>query len=95
MALYRGQGQGGSVSWVKVSSHMGGTRSYVQCNRRWHETLNLSDSGLVKEGAWAEDEVSVIHATITHVDCWLCNKCNLHSTHCNHIVFQCPLCSSK
>ena len=87
MALYRGQGKGGGVDWEQVSSYMGGTRSSKQCNKRWLDKLKLTDSGLVKQGAWAEDEVSVIHATIVHVLYWLCNKCNLHGTHCKHIVF--------
>ncbi len=68
--------QGGD--WKKVSSHMEGTRSSKQCTMRWHDNFKLSDSGLVKEGAWTEDEVSV---------CWLCNKCNLYGTHYKHIVF--------
>jgi hypothetical protein len=64
VALYKGQGLKRGVDWGKVSSHMGGTRSSKQCYVRWHEKLKLSDSGLMKEGAWAEDEVRVIHATI-------------------------------
>ena len=75
MALYRGQGQGGGVSWKRVSSHMGGTRSYQQCRMRWQFTLIFADSGLMKEGAWTEDEVSLIHATIMYgLDCF-CNVC--------------------
>ena len=59
VALYRGQGQGGGVNWVKVSSYMGGTRSLHQCNMKWNDTLKLADMGLIKEGAWTEDEVSL------------------------------------
>ncbi len=57
MALYKGQRISGGVNWVKVSSHMGGTRSSSQCGMRWHYTLKPADSGLIKEGAWTEDEV--------------------------------------
>ena len=57
VALYKGQGVRQGVDWVKVSSHMGGIRSSNQCGKRWHDKLKLSDSGLVKEGAWIEDEV--------------------------------------
>ncbi len=57
VAMYKGQGISGGVNWVKVSSHMGGTRSLTQCNKRWHDTLKLMDSGLIKQGAWTEDEV--------------------------------------
>ncbi len=64
MAFHKGQGVRGGVNWVKVSSHMGGTRSSKQCKMRWHDKLKFSDSGLIKEGAWTEDEVSVIHVTI-------------------------------
>ena len=68
VALYSSQGVSrGGTNWVKVSSHMGGTRSSQQCYVRWHDKLKLTDSGLVKEGAWAEDEVSVIHANIVLV----------------------------
>jgi hypothetical protein len=73
IALYSGKGVRRGVDWGKVSSHMGGTRSSKQCQIRWHDTLKLTDSGLIKEGAWAEDEVSVTHATIVHVLYCLCN----------------------
>ena len=75
VALYKGQGVRRSVNWGKVSSHMGGTRSTHQCQTRWHDKLKLTDTGLVKEGAWTEDEVSVIHATTMHVMYWLGNVC--------------------
>ncbi len=42
VALYKGQGVRRGVDWGKVSSHMGGTRSYMQCNRRWHDALKLA-----------------------------------------------------
>ncbi len=64
VALHKSQRVRRGVDWGKVSSHMGGTRSYKQCKMRWHDKLKLSDSDLIKEGAWAEDEVSVIHATL-------------------------------
>ena len=65
VALYKGQGVRRSVDWGKVSSHMGGTRSYKQCGQRWRENLKLLDSGLMKEGPWTEDEViSLTHWTI-------------------------------
>ncbi len=70
VALYRGQGQrqGGSVNWVKVSSHIGGTRSPHQCFMKWYDTLKVADSGLIEEGAWTEDEViNVILSIIIHV----------------------------
>ena len=73
VALYRGQGQGGGVNWVKVSSYMGGTRSSKQCRNRWHNTLKLADSELIKEGVWTEDEViSLTHETVVHVIYCLC-----------------------
>ncbi len=77
VALYRGQGQGGGVNWVKVSSYMGGTRSYQQCRMRWHNVLKVADAGLVKEGAWTENEVTSLSDAIVHVmHCLcLCNVC--------------------
>ena len=59
VALYKGQGVRRGVDWGKVSSHMGGTRSSKQCYKRWRDTLKVVDSGLIKEGAWTEDEVSL------------------------------------
>ena len=59
VALYKGQRISGGVDWVKASSYMGGTRSLIQCNIRWYDTLKVVDSGLMKEGAWTEDEVSM------------------------------------
>ncbi len=65
VALYRDQGKKrGSVNWVKVSAHMGGTRSPHQCGMRWHYTLKVADSEWIKKGAWTEDEVRLTHATI-------------------------------
>ena len=57
VALHQGQRIGGGVNWVKVSYHMGETRSSKQCRQRWYDTLENSDSGLRKEGGWTEDEV--------------------------------------
>ncbi len=51
VALYKGQ------NWGKVSSYMGGTRSSNQCGQRWHTYLKLADFGLMKKGAWTNDEV--------------------------------------
>ncbi len=59
MAFYEGKGVRGGVDWVKVSSYMGATRSSKQCNKRWRDTLKVVDSGLIKEGAWTEHEVSL------------------------------------
>ncbi len=56
VALYKGQGVRRGVNWGKVSSCMGGTRSSNQCYKRWH-TLKLADFGLMKKGAWTNDEV--------------------------------------
>ena len=75
VALYRDQGFRGGVSWGQVSSYMGGTRSSKQCNKRWHDKLKFADMGLIKEGAWTEDEVSVIHANIIHMQYYLCSVC--------------------
>ena len=93
VALYRGQGKGGGVSWVKVSSHMGGTRSTYQCYVRWHDTLKLADSGLIKEGAWAEDEVSVIHPTI--ITGCICGTMFMYIVHTASILCDNPLYNSK
>jgi hypothetical protein len=41
----KGQGKGGSVSWAKVSEHMGGTRAPKQCAIRWSNTLKHRSSG--------------------------------------------------
>ena len=57
MQLYEGQGQGGSVSWVKVSEHMGGTRTPKQCNTRWTETLKPRSLGMLKARCWTDAEV--------------------------------------
>jgi hypothetical protein len=60
--LFEGQGQGGSVSWAKVSEHMGGTRAPNQCVNRWGNTLKHRSSGVDggnhKQGEWSEAEVS-------------------------------------
>jgi hypothetical protein len=62
MALFEGQGKGGSVSWAKVSEHMGGTRTPHQCADRWNTTLKHRSSGggggNHKQGEWSEAEVS-------------------------------------
>ncbi len=82
MALYKGQGVRRGVDWVKVSSHMGGTRSSKQCKIRWHDKLKLIDSGLIKEGAWTEDEVRLTNPAIIYCLYCLCNiliaLCNVH-----------------
>ena len=63
VALFKGQGVRQGVDWVKVSSHMGGTRSSNQCGQRWHDTLKLVDCEWIKKGDWAKDEVRPNQAT--------------------------------
>jgi hypothetical protein len=62
MALFEGQGKGGSVAWAKVSEHMGGTRTPKQCANRWSDSLKHRSSGggggIHKQGEWSEAEVS-------------------------------------
>jgi hypothetical protein len=82
MALYKGQGISGGVNWGKVSSQMGGTRSSQQCKKRWCYTLKEADSGLIKEGAWAEDEVRLTNPAIGH--CLYC-LCNILIALCNNV----------
>jgi hypothetical protein len=51
MALFEGQGKGGSVSWAKVSEHMGGTRAPKKCTDRWSKTLkhrSIGGGGVLK-----------------------------------------------
>ncbi len=95
VALYKGQGVRRSVDWVKVSSHMGGTRSSQQCQKRWRYTLKESYSGLIKEGAWAEDEVRLTNPTmgIIHFFYCLCNiliaLCNVHIFYTASVLYAC------
>jgi hypothetical protein len=62
MALFEGQGKGGSVAWAKVSEHMGGTRTPKQCANRWRDSLKHRSrgggGGIHKQGEWSEAEVS-------------------------------------
>ena len=71
MGLYEGQGQKGGVNWVKVSEHMGGTRSPQQCTQRWNGTLKPRSLGVMKsKGCWTDAEV--IYSYI--LDLMLCNQ---------------------
>ncbi len=91
VALYSGQGIRRGADWKKVSSHMEGTRSPKHCKRRFHNILKLTDSGLIKEGAWTED--GVIHASIILV---LSLSCNKSIALCSCLYFLClPLLDGK
>ena len=55
--LYKGQGLKGGVNWVKVSEHMGGTKTLVQCNHRWTNILKPRSLGVMKTTSWTNAEV--------------------------------------
>ena len=55
--LYKGQGLNGGVNWVKVSEHMGGTRTPLQCSHRWTNTLKSRSLGVMKTTGWIDAEV--------------------------------------
>ena len=61
MELYEGQGLRGGVSWVKVSEHMGGTRTPQQCTARWNLTLKGRSLGVMKTADWTDAEVISIY----------------------------------
>ena len=55
--LYEGHGLNGGVSWVKVSEHMGGTRSPTQCAGRWNNTLKPRSLRVMRSTEWTDAEV--------------------------------------
>ena len=57
MELYKGQGLKGGVNWVKVSEHMGGTRTHQQCNNRWNGILKPRSLGVMITTGWTDAEV--------------------------------------
>ena len=55
MELYHDQGKGGSINWVKIAQHMGGTRSPEQCRMHWRNEQKPKRE--TRAGAWSPEEV--------------------------------------
>eukprot|EP00604_Paraphysomonas_vestita_P000935 CAMPEP_0174819538 /NCGR_PEP_ID=MMETSP1107-20130205/2830_1 /TAXON_ID=36770 /ORGANISM="Paraphysomonas vestita, Strain GFlagA" /LENGTH=1018 /DNA_ID=CAMNT_0016033223 /DNA_START=65 /DNA_END=3121 /DNA_ORIENTATION=+ len=66
VSLYAGEGLGGGVDWEAVSTHLGGTKSSKQCNRRWNRVLKIKEGveGRIRTDPWDPEEERLLLAGI-------------------------------